>query len=114
MKNTWVSAWLVPLSQHPCQSVQFANENSAEGLREGWWREEQCREVLDRNYAKNSHTSYIEKAPRVFFLSPKMKNNLKVCSFTFFYTFFLLPVFKKGDFLDAGFCFSSLSVSVSF
>ena len=84
----------------PVKQFNYANENSAESLGEGWWREEQCREVLDRHYARNIHTSYIEKSPpRLFyFFPPKMKKNLKVCSFIFFYTLLLSASCSKNIF----------------
>lgn len=62
--------------------------------------------MLDGNPAKNTQTSYVEKAPRFFFFLIKMKNNLKVCSFNFFYSFLLSYfLFKKRErrFLNAVF-----------
>ena len=62
----------------PVKQFNYANENSAEGLGEGWWRKEQFREVLDRHYAKNIHTSYIEKSPFFFFpILPMMKKEFE-------------------------------------
>ena len=55
----------------PVKQFNYANEGFlAEGLGGAvpWGREAQGG-VLDRNSAKNIWTSYVEKAPSVFFLS---------------------------------------------
>lgn len=72
-EDTWLCAWLFNFLSIPVKQFNYANENSlTEGLGEVCQRE-RVQRTARQELGKNIHTSYIEKAPGIFFLSRQDK-----------------------------------------